>query len=90
MLRLLDLLVGLGTQELVWPCPNDPRKVRFVLCDGEEVALWNFLEEIGLSMESNLAQTKAKLKEALERVEIIHQAVSVDLPHIAKVSLLCF
>ena len=41
-------------------------------------------------MESDLAQTKAKLKEALERVELVHQAVTVDLPRIAEVSLLCF
>ncbi|XP_066361120.1 COP1-interactive protein 1-like [Miscanthus floridulus] len=33
-------------------------------------------------MESDLAQTKAKLKEALEQVELVHQAVSVDLPRI--------
>ena len=82
---------GLGvTHELVWPYPDDPRKAWFVLRDGEEVALWHFLEERGLSMESDLAQTKARLKETLERVELIHQAVSIDLPHIAKVSLLCF
>ena len=82
---------GLGvTHELVWPYPNDPRKARFILHDDEEVALWHFLEERGLSMESDLAQTKAKLKEALERVELIHQAVSVGLPHVTKVSLLCF
>ena len=41
-------------------------------------------------MESDLAQTKVKLREALERVELAHQAVSVDLPCIVKVSLLCF
>ena len=41
-------------------------------------------------MESDLTQTKAKLKEALERVELVHQAVTVDLPRIAEVSLLCF
>lgn len=41
-------------------------------------------------MEFDLSQTKAKLKEALERVELVHQAVSVDLPCVAKVSLLCF
>ena len=41
-------------------------------------------------MESNLVQTKARLKEALERVEFIHQAVSVDLPRIAKVSFHSF
>ena len=41
-------------------------------------------------MESDLAQTKARLKEALERVELIHQAVLVDLSRVAKVSFLCF
>ena len=41
-------------------------------------------------MESDLAQTKVKLKEAFEQVEIVHLAVLVDLPHIAEVSLLCF
>ena len=41
-------------------------------------------------MESDLAQTKAKLKEALERVRPIHQAILVDLPCVAEVSLLCF
>ena len=41
-------------------------------------------------MESDLAQTKAKLKEALEQVELSHQAISVDLPHVTEVSLLCF
>ena len=41
-------------------------------------------------MESDLAQTKAKLKEALELVELAHQAVLVNLPCITKVSLLCF
>ena len=45
--------------------------------------LWHLLEERGLLMESDLAQTKAKLKEAFERVELVHQAVSVDLPCIA-------
>ena len=64
---------GLGaTRELVWPCPGDPRKAWFVLRDEEEVALWHFPEERGLSMESDFGQTKAKLKEALERVELIH------------------
>ena len=78
------------TRELVWPYPGDPRKARFVLRDDEEVALKHFLEERGLSMESDLAQTKVKLKEALERVELAHQAVLVDLPRVAEVSLLCF
>jgi len=39
-------------------------------------------------MESDLALTKAKLKEALERVELVHQAMTVDLPHVAEVSFL--
>ena len=31
---------GLGvTHDLVWPCPGDPRKVRFILRDEEEVQL---------------------------------------------------
>ena len=82
---------GLGaTHELVWPYPDDPRKAWFVLRDVEEVALWHFLEERGLSMESDLAQTKTKLREALERVELVNQVVLVDLPCVAEVSLLCF
>ena len=82
---------GLGaTHKLVWPYPGDPRKARFILRDTEEVALWHFLEESGLSMESDLAQTKAKLKEALEWVELIHQAALVDLSHVVEVSSLCF
>ena len=48
------------------------RKARFVLRDEEEVGLWHLLEERGLSMESDLAQTKVKLREALERVELAH------------------
>ena len=39
-------------------------------------------------MESDLAQTRARLKEALEQVKVIHQAVTVDLPHIIEVSFL--
>ena len=74
----------------MWPYLGDPRKARFILHDDEEVALWHFLEERGLSMESDLAQTKAKLKEALERVELVHQAVLVDLPRVAEVSFLHF
>ena len=74
----------------MWPCPSDPRKARFILHNGEEVVLWHFLEESGLSMESDLAQTEVKLKEALELVELVHQVVSVDLPRVVEVSLLCF
>ena len=61
-----------ATHELVWPYPGVLRKAQFVLRDEAEVALWHFLEERGLSMESNLTQTKEKLKEALERVELVH------------------
>ena len=41
-------------------------------------------------MESDLALTKARLKEALERVELIHQAVIINLPHVVEVSSLHF
>ena len=41
-------------------------------------------------MECDLAHTKARLKEALERVEVLHHAMIVDLPRIAEVSSLCF
>jgi len=44
-----------ATHELVCPYPSDLRKARFVLCDREEVVLWHFLEERGLSMEYDLA-----------------------------------
>ena len=48
------------------------------------------VEERGLSMEFDLAQTKARLKEALERIELVHQVVIVDLPCVAEVSSLHF
>ena len=60
------------THELVWPRPGNPRKARFILHDEEVVGLWHLLEERGLSMESNLAQSKVRLKEALEWVELVH------------------
>ena len=41
-------------------------------------------------MEYDLTLTKARLKEALERVELIHQAMTVDLPRIAEVNSLHF
>ena len=41
-------------------------------------------------MESDLTQTKARLQEALEQVELIHQVVLVDLPRVGEVSFLCF
>ena len=78
------------THELVWPYPYDPRKAWFILRDGEEEALWHFLEERGLSMESDLAQTKARVKEDLERVELVHHAVTIDLPHVIEVGFLRF
>ena len=40
-------------------------------------------------MESDLVLAKAKLKEALERVELVHQAMTVDLPCVVEVSFLC-
>ena len=78
------------TRELVWPYPGDPRKAQFILHDEEEVGLWHLLEERGLSMESDLTQTKARPKEALERVELIHQVVTVNLPCVTEVSSLYF
>ena len=41
-------------------------------------------------MEFDLALTKARLKEALERVELVHQAMTVDLPCVVEVSYLRF
>ncbi|XP_066333791.1 uncharacterized protein [Miscanthus floridulus] len=35
-------------------------------------------------MESDLAQTRARLEEALERVKSVHQAVILDLPHVVE------
>jgi len=81
---------GLGATDLVWPCPEDSRKVQFILQDEQEDQLWDVLGGRGLAMESDLAQTKARLEEALERVKLIHQAVTIDLPHITEVSFLCF
>ena len=40
-------------------------------------------------MESDLALTKARLKEALERVELVHLVVTVDPPHVVEVSFMC-
>ena len=39
-------------------------------------------------MEYDLALNKVRLKEALERVELVHQAMTVDLPYVAEVSFL--
>ena len=78
---------GFGvSHNLVWPCLVDPRKARFVLRDDEEVALWHFLTESRVSMESDLAQTRARLEEVLERVKSFHRTVMVDLPRVAEVS----
>ena len=40
-------------------------------------------------MESDLTQTRVKLEEALEWVKSVHQAITVDLPHVIEVSFLC-
>ena len=71
------------THELVWPCPGESGMARFILHDEEEVKLWHLLGERGVSMESDLTLTKARLKEALERVELVHQAMTVNLPRVA-------
>ena len=34
---------GMGAIDLVWPCPEDPRKVRFILWDEQECQLWDVL-----------------------------------------------
>jgi len=39
-----------ATRALVWPCPGEPRKAQFVLCDEEEAKLWHLLRERGLSI----------------------------------------
>ena len=62
---------GLGATDLVWPCPEDPRKVRFILRDEQECQFWDMLGRRGLAMESNLAQTRVKLEEALEWVKSV-------------------
>ena len=79
-----------ATHELLWPSPDELGKAWLVLRDEEEVKLWHLLGERGLSMEFDLALTKARLKVALERVELVHQAMTVDLPCIVEVSSLCF
>ena len=69
---LARLSSGLGvTTDLVWPCPSDLRKVQFIIRDEEEVQLWDVLWGRGLAMEFDLAQTNARLDEALERVKVI-------------------
>ena len=62
---------GLGATDLVWPCPEDPRKVWFILRDEQELQLWDMLGGRGLAMEFDLAQTRVKLEEALERVKFV-------------------
>ena len=39
-------------------------------------------------MEFDLAQTRVKLEEALERIKFVHQAITVDLPCVAEVGFL--
>ena len=73
---------------MVWPYPDDLRKAHFILRDEKEVQLWDIFGGRGLAMESNLAQTRARLEEALEWVKVVHQAVTVDLPRVIEVSFL--
>ena len=80
---------GLGSTDLVWPCSKDPRKVRFILRDEQECQLWDVLGGRGLAMESDLAQTRVKLEEALEWAKSVQQAVTINLPHVIEVSFLC-
>ena len=39
-------------------------------------------------MESDLTLTKARLKETLEKVELVHQAMTVNLPCVVEVSFM--
>ena len=55
----------------MWPYPEGLRKVWFILQDEQELQLWDVLGGRGLAMESNLAQTRVKLEEALEWVKSI-------------------
>ena len=77
-----------ATHELLWPHPGELGKARFIHRDEEEVKLWHLLGERGLSMESDLSLTMVKLKDALGRVELIHQAMTINLPCVAEVSFL--
>ena len=79
---------GLGVTNLVWPYPEDPRKVRFILRDKQECQLWDVLGGRGLAVESDLARTRVKLEEALERVKSIERVVMIDLPYATVVSFL--
>jgi len=40
-------------------------------------------------MESDLAQTRVKLEEALEWAKSVQQAVTINLPHVIEVIFLC-
>ena len=55
---------GLGVTDQVWPCPKDPRKVRFILRDAQECQLWDVLGGRGFAMESDLTQLSMNLVEA--------------------------
>ena len=50
--------------DLVWPYPEDPTKVCFVLWDSQECQLWDILGGRGLTMESDLAKLSVKLEDA--------------------------
>ena len=55
---------GLGATDLVWPCPEDLRKVQFILWDVQKCQLWDMLGGRGFAMESDLAKLSVKLEEA--------------------------
>ena len=55
---------GLEETDLVWPCPEDPMKVRFIIWDSQECQLWDILGGRGLAMESDLAMLSVKLEDA--------------------------
>ena len=72
MVRLLaGASSGLGATVLMWPHPEDPRKVRFILWDEQECQLWDMLGGRGHAMEPDLTQTRVKLEEALEQVKAV-------------------
>ena len=62
---------GLEETDLVWPCPEDPTKVWFILRDSQECQLWDILGGRGLAMESNLAKLLVKLEDTQEQVKSI-------------------
>jgi len=54
---------GLPEDNLEWPYPKDPAKVRFVLRDSQECQLRDILGMKGLATVSKLANLSAKLED---------------------------